>query len=109
MYEPLRLSRDSDAPPEERAPIFYIDDVEYTAPVRFSAAFALRYVDVVTKRGLDAATAWLLANGLSVGGYEALMEYEELTPTQLGSVVEHLQKMVVGAMDSGPKGKLKSA
>jgi hypothetical protein len=64
---------------------------------------------VVTKRGLDAATAWLLENALSPGGYQALMGHEALEPEQLGAIVRHLQDMVIGAMDSGPKGKLRSA
>ena len=108
MFEPIRLSTEGTAP-VNRAPLFYIDDVEVTVPERFSASFALRYVDVVTKRGLDAATAWLLENALSPGGYEALMGYEALEPEHLGAIVSRLQEMVIGAMESPKGAKLKSA
>lgn len=108
-YEPFRLSS-TDTPPEvDQVPLFYIDDIEVTIPERFSAAFALRYVDVVTKRGLDAATTWLLENALSPGGYQALLGYEALTADQLGVIVQHLQSLVIGAAESGPKGQPRSA
>jgi hypothetical protein len=108
MYTPVRLSTNSEAPPEERVPLFYIDDVEYTAPKQFTASFALRYVNVVVNRGIDAGVAWLLENGLSPGGYQALLTHDQLEPEQLAVIVSHLQEMVAGAMDV-PKGKLRSA
>lgn len=104
MFEPIRLST-SDAQPEpNRTPLFYIDDLEVTIPEKFSASFALRYVDVVVNRGLDAATTWLLQNALSPGGYEALLGHEALTPEQLGVVIAQLQRQVIGAMET-PKGE----
>jgi hypothetical protein len=105
--EPLRLKTGERAP-EERVPLFYIDELEVTIPPRFSASFGLRYIDIVTERGLDAGVVWLLKNALSPGGYEALLGYDDLEPEQFSAIVESLQAMVVGALEKS-KGKLRSA
>lgn len=105
--EPLRLKTGERAP-EERVPLFYIDELEVTIPPRFSASFGLRYIDVVTDRGLDAGVVWLLRNALSPGGYEALLNYDDLEPEQFSEIVGNLQSMVVGALEKS-KGKLRSA
>jgi len=90
----------------EREPLFSIDGVEVTVPKgNFDAAFALRYLDVADKLGLDSATVWLFENGLSEGGWSLLMNYAALEQEHVSQISDVLRAKVTGALDTGPKGR----
>lgn len=91
----------------KREVIATVDGTELSIPETFSAAFALRYTDMVSRRGIDAAVSWLLETALGVDGYNALLSFDELTAEDVAQIVSILEQRVHGAMDI-PKGELKA-
>lgn len=92
-----------------REPLFEVDGVEVTVPVGdFPADFALRYLDYTDKHGLDAATVWLMENGLSQNGFLLLKHCAGVPAEAIAQIHSVLLAKVTGALSS-PKGKLKSA
>lgn len=87
-----------------REVIATVDGVELTVPKEFSASFALRYVDVISRAGLDSGSAWLLENALGVEGYNTLLGFQELTAENLAELMAILQGKVTGAMEAGKEG-----
>lgn len=97
--EPVHLSS---KPPEgfdERVVLFTIDNEEYTIPKLPRGNLALQYLDKVKNEGSDWADAWLLEEMLGSDAYEALMNFEYLTPEQLDAVLDLCQKQVVGKLE----------
>lgn len=103
------ISNPGEAAAQEREALFAVDGVEVTVPKgNFSADFALRYMEFSAKHGLDAATVWLLENGLSEGGFTLLKTCEGLPAEALATIHAAVLGKVTGAL-SGPKARLKSA
>ena len=98
--EALRLSTSRPADADERVTLFFIDDHEYTIPKRPRANLALKYLDLVKKDGSDYAAAWLLEEMLGSEAYQALMDYDYLTPEQLDQVTALRQKHVLGKLEA---------
>src|SRR5690349_2391474 len=97
----LRLTT-KQADPVEREPIFYIDDVEYTIPVRMRTNEALECLHVFRTRGDEVATDFLLEKLLGADGYRALREYDGLEPEHLQQIIEIAVERMMGATE-GPK------
>lgn len=86
----------------EREPLFYLDDVEYTVPVKFPASVALEYMYLFRTQGFQDAYEFALAEGLGEDGYRALRKYKGLTPEQVGSVFKVI-KAKIDESASDPK------
>lgn len=111
----LRFSSSS-AEPEEREPLFYIDDTEYTIPVEPSASIGLGAQDVLAEEreqllaaGFDLKTATMTAMGLAQkfvlqemlgqDGYEALLGYKRLRRADLKRLMEVCSERAYAAME----------
>jgi hypothetical protein len=94
----LRL-KSGRAEPIEREPIFYIDDVEYTIPVRMRANEALECLHVFRTRGDEVATDFLLEKLLGKDGYQALLAYDGLEPEHLQQIIEIATERMMGATE----------
>lgn len=103
----LRLKSKKDKKEEPRKVVAYLDDYELTIPEKFSAAFALRYVRMTSRYGVDASTDWMLENALGAEGYEKLLGFDDMEPEQLAVLVNVIQESIIGAMEV-PKERLKS-
>jgi hypothetical protein len=57
---------------EERETLFYVSDVAYTIPKRFSYAWALEYAHVGRTQGRTAAVAWAMERALGTVGTQVL-------------------------------------
>ncbi len=91
------LTFKSDEIPEEfskREPLFYLDDVEYTVPVRFPASTALEYMYLLRTEGFQDAYEFALAEGLGEDGYRALRQFKGLKPEQVGAVFQVIKKKI---------------
>jgi hypothetical protein len=98
----LRLTTSGKGAARKRVPLFYIDDVEYTTELHPSPARGLKYLHLLRTEGTDVATQYMLETLIGAEGYEALMEYEDLTDEQLEQVVTAASKILLGAVE-GPK------
>lgn len=97
-FEVLRLTTSSKAN-EERVPVFYIDDVEYTIPARPRMNIALQFMHLAREQGDSQAMDYLLGKLLGEEGYRALREYDDLLPEQFTQITEIATKLTLGALE----------
>ena len=102
-FEPIRIAADDDVEEEERVPLFYIGDTEYTIPKAIPRGVALKYLRTASEVGHELATAPLLISVLGEDAYTALEESRAMTGPQLERIVNIIVKQALGAQDA--KGK----
>jgi hypothetical protein len=107
--EPLRLSSTKPADFDEREPLFFIDDQEYTIPKRPRANLSLQFLEQVKTQGTDIAAAWLMEEMLGTEPYEALMDLDTLEPEQLTQITELCQKKVLGKAEPNRAARRRNA
>lgn len=88
----------------ETVELFTLNGKTYSIPNKARINVALRYLDEARNKGQDMAAAYLLETLIGREGYEALMDYDDLTPELFQTVVLAAQKVVLGGLE-GPKGK----
>lgn len=84
---------------DARVPLFKLDGEEFTIPAQPKATIALRYLYDVRVKGEDIAASRLLESLLGEEGFQALMNHESLTFTQLQQVMAVAQQVVLGAVE----------
>lgn len=94
-FEPIHIPADDDVE-EERVPLFYIGDTEYTIPKTIPSGVALQYLRVAGERGQDFAAPILLTRVLGEDAYEALENSRHLTEEQLSQIIEHVIDLALG-------------
>jgi len=99
----LKLSTKAEAPEVEMIPLFVIDDVEYKVPVEPSPRIGLRYLHILSTDGEEKAAYYMLTKMLGEEGYEALMNYEQLTQDQYDFVLTAAIRIATGKTER-PKG-----
>ena len=92
----VRLTTSAEPAPVEKVPLFYIDDVEYDMPARIGPNVGLKALRMARTHGADVAEAWLLEEVLGTEGYEALMNFDDLTGTQLEQIMGIVRDHVLG-------------
>jgi hypothetical protein len=102
-FEPIRIASDDEVV-EDRVPLFYIGDTEYTIPTRIPKGVALQYLRQAGERGHELATAPLLIRVLGEDAYEALEKSKALTDEQLEAIVDIIVGQALGRQE-GAKGK----
>jgi hypothetical protein len=95
----IKLTSDPNKVDDDRIPVFAIDDAEYTIASKVKPNVALRLLHVQRLQGPEAFADLLLQTMLGDDGYEALMNFDDLTDEQLGSVFEAAMKVVGGQME----------
>ncbi|MEU1272978.1 hypothetical protein [Streptomyces sp. NPDC005799] len=101
-FEPIRIAA-NDEVPEERVPLFYIGDDEYTIPEHIPRGVALQYLRHASEVGHELATAPLLIRVLGEDAYTALEESKALEDEQLEDIVNIIIRLALGKQDQ--KGK----
>jgi hypothetical protein len=102
-FEPIRIAADDDVV-EERVPLFYIGDDEYTIPKTIPKGVALQYLRQASEVGHDLATAPLLIRVLGEDAYAALEESRGLSEEQLEKIVNIIVELALGKQE-GAGGK----
>lgn len=87
--------------PVDRVPLFRIDGVEYTIPKKVKANVQLKYLRSLKEEGELAATYVMLEALLGREGYEALMNYENLTEEDFKTIVDIASHIVLGNTETG--------
>ncbi|MYS15166.1 hypothetical protein [Streptomyces sp. SID4982] len=103
-FEPIRIAANEDVP-EERVPLFYIGDTEYTIPKKIPKGVALQYLRKAAEVGHELATAPLLVRVLGEEAYTALEESEALDDEQLDSIVNIIVKQALGSQEKEGKAR----
>ena len=102
-FEPIRIAADDEVV-EERVPLFYIGDTEYTIPKHIPRGVALQYLRQAGERGHELATAPLLIRVLGEEAYEALEQSKALEDAQLAAIVDIIVGQALGRQED-EKGK----
>lgn len=103
-FEPIRIPA-NDEVPEERVPIFYIGEEEYTVPASIPAGVALEYLRISAAAGSDAAAGVILTRVLGEEAYTALEQARGLTGEQLMQIVQLVVDRAMGSLESEKEGK----
>lgn len=96
-----------DNPFDEREPVFWIDDKEYTAPIVVPASWGLEYLSLKLTIGIDFAVVWAMQQALGTDVVQELCKIPTLTPEQLAGITNKITDKFIKATQV-PKGKLRS-
>jgi hypothetical protein len=96
-YEPVKIST-ADVVDEEREPLFYIDEVEYTIPKLIRPNIAMRYLQDTIDRGHDYALAAGMREVLGAEAMEALAETDAVTDEQMDQIMAIVERKLLGQM-----------
>ena len=94
-FEPLRIAANDDIV-EERVPLFYIGDDEYTIPKEIPVGVALQYLREAREHGRDLATAPLLTAVLGEDAYAALEQSKALNEDQMEWIINKVLDLALG-------------
>ena len=87
------------APEAPSVELFSLDGVAYTIPAKPRVNLALRYLWHAKQYGEDRAAAELLEALLGAEGFEALMNYDDLTGDQFEAIMRVATKYTLGALE----------
>jgi hypothetical protein len=87
----------------EQVELFSIDGKSYTIANKPRLNVALKSLKLARKDGEEAAAAYMLEAVLGEEAFDALTEYEDLTPETFTAIFQAAQKVVFGGLE-GPKG-----
>lgn len=91
-------------PADERVPAFSINGVTYSILTRPKVNAGLKYVHLARTRGSEIAIDFMLETLLGKDGYQALIDFDDLTEDDLKAVIDAASKIMAGAVEA-PKGK----
>ena len=94
-FEPVRIAADDEVE-EERVPLFYIGDDEYTIPKHVPRGVALQYLRQAGELGHELATPPLLIRVLGEDAYMALEQSKAVTDDQLERIVQLIIDLALG-------------
>jgi hypothetical protein len=106
-FEPIHIAADDEVE-EERVPLFYIGDTEYTIPKEIPPGAALQYLRQARESGHELATPPLLIRVLGEDAYMALEQSRAVTEDQLERIVKLIVDLALGQAEKkegkGPTG-----
>lgn len=105
-FEPIRLTS-APAVDEDRVPLFYIDDAEYSIPRTIAKSVSLEYLRLARQHGEGIAAQRLLERLLGAEGYEALEQSDTVTDAQIEDICALAVRLAFG--DAESEGKAKTA
>jgi hypothetical protein len=97
-FEPIRIDADDDVV-EDRVPLFYIGDDEYTIPREIPPGVALQYLRQARESGHELATPPLLIRVLGEDAYMALEQSKAVKEDQLERIVKLIVDLALGQAD----------
>jgi hypothetical protein len=101
-FEPIHIPADEDVV-EEREPLFYIGDTEYTVPLNIPMGATLEYLRIAREQGEVFAAPPFLTRVLGEDAYTALEQARGLTGEQLDRIVQHLIDRALGRSEEEGK------
>jgi len=101
--EILRLSSKDESEEIEYVTLFELDDAPFRVPKNPSPTVGLRYLHILKHEGEGQAAYFILSNMLGEQGYEALMNYTQLTQDQYDFILTAAIRISTGKTER-PKG-----
>ena len=95
-------------PKDARVPAFSINGQVYTILTRPRTNVGLKYIHLARTKGAEIAVDFMLETLLGTEGYQALMDFDDLTEADLTAVIEAASRIMAGAVEA-PKDKPRSA
>jgi hypothetical protein len=83
---------------EEREPLFYIDETEYTIPKELRANVVARYLQDTLDHGQEHAIAAAMREVLGEEAMEALAESEAVTSEDMAQIMGIVERKLTGQM-----------
>ena len=102
-FEPIHIAADDDVE-EERVPLFYVGEDEYTIPREIPPGVALQYLRQARESGHELATPPLLIRVLGEDAYMALEQSRAVTDVQLEKIVKLIIDLALGQKDNKEEG-----
>lgn len=84
-------------------PVFSINGITYSMPTSIRPHVALKYLWLLKERSPDYATSWLMEAVLGREGFQALVDYEPLTPAQFDAIKDIVQNAALGVTEDPGK------
>jgi hypothetical protein len=103
-FEPIRIAADDDVE-EERVPLFYIGDDEYTIPKVVPRGVALQFIRHAAEVGKDLAVPALLIRVLGEDAYMALEQSKALTDDQFERISQIIVDLALGKSEKEGKAR----
>ena len=101
-FEPVRLSSAPVA--EDRIPLFYVDETEYTIPRTISRGVSLWFLRLAGEIGETRAAPQLLERLLGEEGYQALVDSPSLTDDELNAIIDLAVRVAFGQVENKEQG-----
>jgi hypothetical protein len=102
-FEPIHIPGDDEVE-EERVPLFFIGDTEYTIPKEIAPGAALQYLRQARESGHELATPPLLIRVLGEDAYMALEQSKAVTEDQLERIVKLIVDLALGQKEKKEEG-----
>jgi hypothetical protein len=87
-------------PKDQRVDAFSINGVMYSILTRPKTNVGLKYIHLARTRGSEIAIDFMLEVLLGVDGYQALMDFDDLTEADLEAVIGAASKIMAGAVET---------
>lgn len=97
----ISLTSKKDREEIKTVPLFSIDGKEYSAPAEVPLNVGLKYGNIARRKGEEAAADYMLEQMLGEEGYEALINFDDLSEDDFKNVLEACQNIMVGAVNKG--------
>jgi len=94
-------------PKDQRVDAFSINGTMYSILTRPKTNVGLRYIHLARTRGSEIAVDFMLEVLLGEAGYQALMDFDDLTEDDLKAVIDAASKIMAGAVEA-PKDQPKN-
>jgi hypothetical protein len=95
-YEPVKIST-AEVVDEEREPLFYIDEVEYTIPKLIRPNITIRYLQNTLDEGHEYALAAAMREVLGEDAMEALAESDSVGEEQMRQIMDIVEGKLLAA------------
>lgn len=93
------VSEEIDGTELDAIPLFSIDGETYSMPATVSAATSLKALDIARRQGQAESISWVLEEVIGSEGYNALMNFKSLKPSQLQAIITVVTGHVMGSME----------
>jgi len=87
-------------PVDQRVDAFSINGTMYSILTRPKTNVGLRYIHLARTRGSEIAVDFMLEVLLGEAGYQALMDFDDLTEDDLKAVIDAASKIMAGAVET---------
>lgn len=103
----LRLSSKDEGEEIEYVTLFELDDKVFKVPKNPSPTVGLRYLKILKDEGEGQAAYYMLTKMLGEEGYDALLDYDQLTQDQYDFILTAAIRIATGKTER-PKGNQKN-